>query len=126
MATITNTSKAVLNKLTGEEFTLPAGAVAKVNNFNLVLYGPSEVNAFNGKTMSGEVLGTIQLPTKSSMQKPIEFAKEMVEITGKLESIGNLENAYMACLAGSHVVKDPVTNKSKLVLSAVRFKEIFE
>lgn len=124
MDTTTKTSKAVLNKLTGEEFTLPAGATAKINNFNLVLYGPSEVNAFTGKTMSGEVIGSIQLPTKSSMKEAVEFAKEMASITGKLEEFG-MENSYMACLAGAHVTKDLTNNKSKLVLSAIRFKEIF-
>lgn len=127
MANINASTKttAVVNKLTGELFTIPEGAVASIKQFNFVLASPDEVNIVTGKTMPGATILSIQLGTKNTLKESIAFSKEMADLEETmLDVCGDLNKAFMAVLSASVVVYDS-NNKQKLSAPLSRLKATF-
>lgn len=128
MAIITSASIAkvsVANKLTGEEFKMPTNAVASIKQFNFVVSMPDEINPITGKTMPGATVLTVQLGTKATVDKPIEFAKEMSELQeAMLTTCDTLETAFMAVLSASTVTQDK-SNRNRLSISLPRLRATF-
>lgn len=115
ITTTTSTPAAVTNKLTGESIEkLPEGAVVKMNNFNLQVQSAPKLSR-RGTEVDGDILHTIQLSTKSSMEARVAFLKETAELWEAIEGFnGGAEEAFLEILSISIVRKDK-DNRDKLV-----------
>lgn len=113
--TKSTTLPAVTNKLTGESFTeLPSGSVVKLNNFNLVCQSAPKLSR-RGQEVDGDIIMTIQLSTKASMEAKIKFEQEMVMLWDAIEAFeGGVNEAFLEILSISIVRKDS-NNRDKLV-----------